>query len=42
MKLSDAIVAACAIIKNLPLSTADKSFSKIDELKSESIVPIKT
>ncbi len=38
-KLPDAIVAASAIIKNLPLITADKGFNQIEELNLEMIVP---
>ena len=39
-KLPDAIVAASAIIKNLPLITADKGFNQIEELDLRLIVPV--
>ena len=39
-KLPDAIVAASAIVKNLPLITADKGFNQIEELDLKLIVPI--
>jgi predicted nucleic acid-binding protein len=32
IKLPDAIIAATALLNNLPLVTADKGFEKIDEL----------
>ena len=38
-KLPDAIVAASAIINNLPLITADKGFNQIQELDLKLIVP---
>ena len=40
IKLPDAIVAASAIIKKIPLITADKGFKQITELDLELIVPI--
>lgn len=40
IKLPDAIVAASAIVNEIPLITADKGFSKITELKLELIVPV--
>jgi predicted nucleic acid-binding protein len=40
IKLPDAIVAASAIIKKIPLITADKGFKQIAELDLELIVPI--
>ena len=40
IKLPDAIVAASAIIKKIPLITADKGFKQITELDLEFIVPI--
>lgn len=39
-KLPDAIVAASAIVKNIPLITADKGFNQIEELDLKLIVPI--
>ena len=39
-KLPDAIVAASAIVKGLPLITADKGFNQIKELKLEMIIPV--
>lgn len=39
-KLPDAIVAASAIVNNLPLITADKGFNQIEELQLELIVPV--
>ena len=39
IKLPDAIVAATSICSDLPLITADKGFSKIEELKLELITP---
>ena len=39
-KLPDAIVAASAIVKNLPLITADKGFNQIEELDLKLIVPV--
>ena len=39
-KLPDAIVAASAIVNNLPLITADKGFNQIEELDLNLIVPI--
>ena len=39
-KLPDAIVAASAIVNNLPLITADKGFNQIQELKLQLIVPV--
>ncbi len=39
-KLPDAIVAASAIVKGLPLITADKGFGQIEELNLELIVPV--
>ena len=39
-KLPDAIVAASAIVKGLPLITADKGFAQIEELNLELIVPV--
>ncbi len=39
-KLPDAIVAASAIVKGLPLITADKGFNQIEELNLELIVPV--
>ena len=38
-KLPDAIVAASAIVNNLPLITADKGFNQIQELNLQLIVP---
>lgn len=38
-KLPDSIVAASAIVNNIPLITADKGFRQIMELKLELIVP---
>ena len=38
-KLPDAIVAASAIVNNLPLITADKGFNQIEELNLKLIVP---
>ena len=38
-KLPDAIVAASAIVNNLPLITADKCFNQIQELNLQLIVP---
>ncbi len=38
-KLTDAIVAASAIVNNLPLITADKGFNQIEELNLKLIVP---
>ena len=38
-KLPDAIVAASAIVNNLPLITADKGFYQIEELNLKLIVP---
>ena len=35
----DAIVAASAIVNNLPLITADKGFNQIEELNLKLIVP---
>jgi predicted nucleic acid-binding protein len=40
IKLPDAIVAASAIVNNLPLITADKGFNQIKELKLKLIVPV--
>ena len=40
IKLPDAIVAASAIVNNLPLITADKGFNQIEELDLNLIVPI--
>ena len=39
-KLPDAIIAASAIVKGLPLITADKGFNQIKELNLEMIVPV--
>ena len=39
-KLPDAIVAASAIVKGLPLITADKGFNQIKDLKLEMIIPV--
>lgn len=39
-KLPDAIVAATAIVNNLPLISADKRFKQILELHLVSIVPV--
>ena len=39
-KLPDAIVAASAIVKDLPLITADKGFNQIKEVNLEMIVPV--
>ena len=39
-KLPDAIVAASAIVNNLPLITADKGFNQIEELQLELIIPV--
>lgn len=39
-KLPDAIVAASAIVNNLPLITADKGFNQIQELNLQLIVPV--
>lgn len=39
-KLPDVIVAASAIVKKMPLITADKGFNQITELKLEMIVPV--
>ncbi|MDD6970287.1 MAG: type II toxin-antitoxin system VapC family toxin [Treponema sp.] len=39
-KLPDAIVAASAIVNNLPLITADKGFNQIEELDLKLIVPV--
>ena len=39
IKLPDAIIAATAIIHNIPLITADTGFCKIDCLKMEQIKP---
>ena len=39
-KLPDAIVAASAIVNNLPLITADKCFNQIQELNLQLIVPV--
>lgn len=39
-KLPDAIVAASAIVKGVPLITADKGFNQIEELNLEMIVPV--
>ena len=38
-KLPDSIIAASAIVFDIPLVTADMGFSKIDELKMEQIKP---
>ena len=38
-KLPDAIVAASAIVNNLPLITADKGFNQIQEMNLQLIVP---
>ena len=38
-KLPDAIVAASAIVNNLPLITADKGFNQIEKLNLKLIVP---
>ena len=40
IKLPDAIVAASAIVSNLPLITADKGFNQIQELNLQLIVPV--
>lgn len=40
IKLPDAIVAASAIVNNLPLITADKGFNQIEELNLKLIVPV--
>lgn len=40
IKLPDAIVAASALVNNLPLITADKGFNQIRELDLQFIVPI--
>jgi len=40
IKLPDAIVAASALVNNLPLITADKVFNQIRELDLQFIVPI--
>ena len=39
-KLPDAIVAASAIVNNLPLITADKGFNQIQELNLQLIIPV--
>ena len=39
-KLPDAIIAASAIVKNIPLITADKGFCQISNLTLELIVPV--
>ena len=39
-KLPDAIIAASAIVKNIPLITADKGFCQISDLTLELIVPV--
>lgn len=39
-KLPDAIIAASAIVKNIPLITADKVFCQISDLTLELIVPV--
>lgn len=39
-KLPDALVAASAIVNNLPLITADKGFNQIEELDLKLIVPV--
>lgn len=39
IKLPDAIVAASAIMNDIPLLTADKDFNKIKELNLNLIVP---
>ena len=39
-KLPDAIVAASAIVNNLPLITADKGFNQIEELNLKLIIPV--
>ena len=39
-KLPDAIDAASAIVKGLPLITADKGFNQIEELNLKMIVPV--
>lgn len=39
-KLPDAIVAATAIVNNLPLISADKGFNQITELNLVSIAPV--
>ena len=39
-KLPDAIIVASAIVKGLPLITADKGFNQIKELNLEMIVPV--
>jgi pilT protein domain protein len=39
-KLPDAIIAASAIVNNLPLITADKGFNQIEELNLQVIAPI--
>ena len=40
LKLPDAIIAASAIVNNIPLITADKEFQQISELKLELVVPV--
>ncbi|MBQ3643186.1 MAG: type II toxin-antitoxin system VapC family toxin [Candidatus Riflebacteria bacterium] len=40
IKLPDAIIAATSIDYNVPLITADRGFSKIQELKLELITPL--
>ena len=40
INLPDAIVAASAIVNNLPLITADKGFNQIEELNLKLIVPV--
>jgi len=40
IKLPDAIVAASAIVNNIPLITADKGFNQIKELNLKLIVPV--
>lgn len=39
-KLPDAIVAASAIVNNIPLITADKGFNQIEEIDLKLIVPV--
>ena len=39
-KLPDAIIAASAIVNNLPPITADKGFNQIEELNLQVIAPI--
>ena len=39
-KLPNAIIAASAIVNNLPLITADKGFNQIEELNLQVIAPI--